>query len=147
MAALAGTFGVALLQVTGLLAAAIAADDVTGSSDTVALMLGIVAAVFIVIAVYVSAIVTANTVATVVAGRTRLIALMRLIGSSARCQRTQIAREGLFVGIVGAAVGVVAGSGMAFALDEIAVSTDLMPATDYDYLNASIALPAVGGGR
>jgi len=82
VAALAGTFGVALLHVTGLLAAAIAADEVTGESATVSLLLGLVATVFIVIAVYVSTVVTANTVATVVAGRTRLIALLRLIGSA-----------------------------------------------------------------
>lgn len=143
VAALAGTFGVALLHVTGLLAAAIAADDVTGESATVALMLGIVATVFVVIAVYVSAIVTANTVATVVAGRTRLIALLRLIGSSARAQRAQIAKEGLLVGFVGALVGIAAGTGVAIALDRIAVTTDLMPATDYDYLNVAVVLPAV----
>ncbi|MEF3404944.1 ABC transporter permease [Agromyces sp. CCNWLW203] len=143
VAALAGTFGVALLHITGLLAAAIAADDVTGESGTVALMLGLVAVVFIVIAVYVSAIVTANTVSTVVAGRTRLIALLRLIGSSARAQRAQIAREGLLVGAIGAAIGVVAGTVIAFGLEELSVANDLMPATDYDYLNALIALPAV----
>lgn len=143
VAALAGTFGVALLHITGLLGAAIAADDVTGGSDTVALMLGIVALVFIVIAIYVSAIVTANTVATVVAGRTRLIALLRLIGSSARAQRVQIAREGLLIGLVGAAIGVVLGTGVAFALSVFAVANDLMPATDYDYVNVSIVLPAV----
>lgn len=143
VAALAGTFGVALLHVTGLLAAAIAADEVTGNSDTVALMLGVVAMVFIVIAIYVSAIVTANTVSTVVAGRTRLIALLRLIGSSARTQRAQIAREGLLVGVAGAAIGIVLGTGVAFALDEIAVSSELMPATDYGYLNVWVLLPAV----
>lgn len=143
VAALAGTFGVALLHVTGLLAAAIAADEVTGNSDTVALMLGVVAMVFIVIAIYVSAIVTANTVSTVVAGRTRLIALLRLIGSSARTQRAQIAREGLLVGVAGAAIGIVLGTGVAFALDEIAVSSELMPATDYGYLNVWVVLPAV----
>lgn len=143
VAALAGTFGVALLHVTGLLAAAIAADDVTGESATVALMLGIVATVFVVIAVYVSAIVTANTVATVVAGRTRLIALLRLIGSSARAQRAQIAKEGLLVGFAGALVGIAAGTGAAVALDRIAVATDLMPATGYDYLNVAVVLPAV----
>ncbi|MDQ0895921.1 ABC transporter permease [Agromyces ramosus] len=143
VATLAGTFGVALLHVTGLLAAAISADDVTGDSSTVALLLGIVATVFIVIAVYVSAIVTANTVSTVVAGRTRLIALLRLIGSSARTQRAQIAKEGLLVGIAGAAVGIVTGTGIAFALDEIAVAGDLMPATEYDYLNVAVVLPAV----
>lgn len=143
VAALAGTFGVALLHVTGLLAAAIAADDVTGESATVALLLGIVATVFVVIAVYVSAVVTANTVATVVAGRTRLIALLRLIGSSARAQRAQIAKEGLLVGFAGALVGIAAGTGVAVALDRIAVATDLMPATDYDYLNVAVVLPAV----
>jgi putative ABC transport system permease protein len=143
VAALAGTFGVTLLHVTGLLAAAIAADDVTGQSATVAIMLGIVATVFSVIAVYVSAIVTANTVSTVVAGRTRLIALLRLIGSSARAQRAQIAKEGLLIGVAGATIGVVVGTGVAFALDEIAVANELMPATAYDYLNAAIVLPAV----
>ena len=143
VATLAGTFGVALLHVTGLLAAAIAADDVTGGSDTVGLMLALVATVFIVIAVYVSAIVTANTVSTVVAGRTRLIALLRLIGSSARAQRAQIAKEGLVVGIAGAALGVVVGTGVAFGLEEVAVANDLMPATAYDYLNPSVVLPAV----
>ncbi|MFB6608875.1 ABC transporter permease [Agromyces sp. NPDC056379] len=143
VAALAGTFGVALLHITGLLAAAIAADDVTGQSSTVALMLGIVAVVFIVIAVYVSAIVTANTVSTVVAGRTRLIALLRLIGSSARAQRAQIAREGLLIGVVGAAIGVVAGTAIAFGLEEVSVANELMPATDYDYLNVSVVLPAI----
>lgn len=143
VAALAGTFGVALLHVTGLLAAAIAADEVTGESATVALMLGIVATVFIVIAVYVSAIVTANTVATVVAGRTRLIALLRLIGSSARAQRAHIAKEGLAIGLAGAAIGIVVGTGLAFVLEEVAVANDVMPATDYAYLNPTVVLPAV----
>lgn len=143
VAALAGTFGVALLHVTGLLAAAIAADEVTGESATVALMLGLVATVFIVIAVYVSAIVTANTVATVVAGRTRLIALLRLIGSSARAQRAHIAKEGLAIGLAGAAIGVVVGTGLAFVLEEVAVTNDVMPATDYAYVNPTVVLPAV----
>lgn len=143
VAVLAGTFGVLLLHVTGMLAAAIAADDVTGSSGTVALMLGIVAWVFIVIAVYVSAIVTANTVATVVAGRTRLIALLRLIGSSARAERARIAREGLAVGFAGATIGIVLGTLAAFGLERYAVAAKLMPAVDYDYVNASVLLPAI----
>ncbi|WP_022890179.1 ABC transporter permease [Agromyces italicus] len=143
VAALAGTFGVLLLHVTGLLAAAIRADDVTGESDTVALMLGFLATVFVVIAVYVSAIVTSNTVATVVAGRTRTIALLRLIGSSARAQRAQIAKEGLVVGIAGAAIGVLAGTGAALGIEELAVANRMLPATDYGYLNAAVVLPAI----
>jgi putative ABC transport system permease protein len=142
VATLAGTFGVVLLHVTGLLAAAIAADDVTGESTTVALLLGIVATVFIVIAIYVSAVVTANTVSTVVAGRTRLIALLRLIGSSARSQRAQIAREGLLIGLAGALAGVVLGTGAAVAIQALGEANDLMPPTSYDYLNPVVALPA-----
>ncbi|MGX5695278.1 FtsX-like permease family protein [Agromyces soli] len=143
VAVLAGTFGVLLLHVTGMLAAAIAADDVTGSSGTVAMMLGIVAWVFIVIAVYVSAIVTANTVATVVAGRTRLIALLRLIGSSARAERARIAREGLAVGFAGAGIGIVLGTAAAFGLERYAVAAKLMPEVAYDYVNVSVLLPAI----
>ncbi|MDR5700236.1 ABC transporter permease [Agromyces aerolatus] len=143
VATLAGTFGVMLLHVTGLLAAAIAADDVTGTSDTVAIMLMIVAGVFIVIAIYVSAIVTANTVATVVAGRTRLIALLRLIGSSAQAERARIAKEGLLVGLAGAALGIVLGTAVAFGLQRVAVATGLMPETAYDFVNAVVVLPAV----
>ena len=66
VAAVAAAFGAMLLQVTGLLGAAIRADDATASSDTAMLILTITAWVFIVIAVYVGAIVTSNTVATVV---------------------------------------------------------------------------------
>jgi putative ABC transport system permease protein len=143
VALLAGTFGVLLLHVTGMLAVAISADSVTGESDTVALMLPVVAWVFIVIAIYVSAIVTSNTVATVVAGRTRLIALLRLIGSSARAERGRIAREGLAVGFAGAAAGILLGTLAAFGLERVAVATGVMPAVDYQYLNVSVLLPAI----
>jgi putative ABC transport system permease protein len=143
VAALAGTFGVTLLHITGLLAVAIAADDVTGSSGTVALMLNLLAGVFIVISVYVSAIVTANTVATVVAGRTRLIALLRLIGSSARTERTRIAKEGLLVGLAGAVIGLVLGTGVSFGLQRYAVAAGMLPDVEYAWLNPTVVLPAI----
>lgn len=142
VAALAGTFGVTLLHVTGILAAVVAADDVTGESGTVAMLLGIVASVFIVIAVYVSAVVTANTVSTVVAGRTRLIALLRLIGSSARSQRAEIAREGLVIGFAGALLGVLLGTAVAWGLSAASVAAGVMPAAPYDYVNPVVLLPA-----
>ena len=65
------------------------------------------------VAVYVASIVTANTFATVVAGRTRRIALLRLIGASARSQRSEIARQGLVVGVIGAFLGLVGGTALA----------------------------------
>jgi len=62
---------------------------------------------------YVAAIVTANTFSTIIAGRTRQIALMRLIGASARSQRSEVGRQGLIVGVIGAVIGLVAGVGLA----------------------------------
>ena len=79
VAALSAAFGVGLLQVTGFMAAVISGDDVTGSSRTAGIMLSIVAIVFIVIAVYVSAIITANTFATIVAGRLLAYTCTRLM--------------------------------------------------------------------
>ncbi|WP_127793307.1 ABC transporter permease [Agromyces sp. LHK192] len=143
VAVLASAFGVALLQVTGILTAVIAADEVAGSSGTVKTMLDVVAFVFIAIAVYVSAVTTANTVATVVAGRTRTIALLRLIGSSARAQRATIAREGLLVGAVGAVAGAALGTLIAWAVAQWAVAADMLPSFDYGYLDPVLVVPMV----
>jgi putative ABC transport system permease protein len=143
VAAVAAAFGAMLLQVTGRLGAAIRADDATASSDTAMLILAITAWVFIVIAVYVGAIVTSNTVATVVAGRTRTIALLRLVGASAGSQRAAIAREGLVVGTAGAVAGVLIGSLAAWGMGMWAVQADVIPETPYDWANPWVAPPAV----
>ena len=110
VASLSSAFGVAVLQLVGVISQIIEADGVTGDSGTVTVLLGLVGLVFIVIAVYVGAVVTANTFATIIAGRTRTIALMRLIGSSARSQRRAVAREGVLVGLAGAVFGAAAGT-------------------------------------
>jgi putative ABC transport system permease protein len=144
VAALSAAFGVGLLQITGFMAAAIAGDDVAGSSRTVGVMLSIVAIVFIVIAVYVSAIITANTFATIVAGRARSIALLRLLGSSASAQRTAIASEGLFVGVIGTAIGAAVGTGAAVALGRVAIGLDIVPEVSYGYWDPVLILPLVG---
>jgi putative ABC transport system permease protein len=140
VATLAAAFGAALLQVTGILAVVIE-DSGAAESGTVRLLLGLVAGVFIVIAVYVSAVVTANTVATVVAGRTRLIALYRLIGSSARAQRAAIAKEGLLVGVAGALLGGVLGSAVAWGAGEIGVLQGSLPRFEHSLLDPAVLLP------
>ena len=140
---LSAAFGVCLLETTGVLAELISADSVTGSSDTVAVMLQIVASVFIAIAVYVGAIVTANTFATIIAGRTRTIALYRLIGSSAAAQRRAVAREGLAVGAVGSLLGALIGTGTTVTLISVSVATGLMPTANYRFIEPVIALPIV----
>ena len=144
VSALSAAFGVSLLQVTGNLAILLAADDVTGSSQTVAVMLGIVAIVFIVISTYVGAIVTSNTFATIIAGRTRTIALMRLIGSTAAAQRRAVAKEGLIVGLIGVVVGSVVGTLVTLATVLVAVGTKFIPDLPYTYVEPVLLVPVVG---
>ena len=143
VALLSSAFGVALLQVTGALGDAIAADPVTGASGTALLMLAVVAWVFIAIAVYVGAIVTSNTFATIVAGRARTIALLRLVGSSARQQRRAVAREGLVVGIIGAIAGAAVGTGIAVGLERLAVLAGWLPDVPHDWADVGLVFPIV----
>jgi putative ABC transport system permease protein len=144
VATLSTAFGVALLQVTAALALTIEGDSVTGQSHTVPILLGIVAFVFIAIAVYVGAVVTANTFATIIAGRTRTIALLRLIGSSASAQRRSVAREGLIVGLVGAVVGTLLGTGLSWGLVSVGVATRSIPSEPFSYTQPQLVLPIVG---
>lgn len=142
VAALSAAFGVLLIQVTGALATMIGADDV-GQHGAVRMALVIVAFVFIVIAVYVGSIVTVNTVATIIAGRVRTIALMRLIGSSARRERRRVAVEGVTSGFVGAVVGGAVGLGIACAVVQLAVANSLLPNGDYPLVDPLAAVPVV----
>jgi putative ABC transport system permease protein len=143
VAGISSAFGVGLLQITGLLSAQIATDRTTGSSATVALMLSILAWVFILIAIYVGAVVTSNTFATIVAGRARQIALLRLLGSTARRQRLAISREGLVAGATGGVAGAVVGSILAFGLERVSIAVGWFHSVDYSYLQPSLLLPVV----
>ena len=144
VATLASAFGVSLLQVTANLSILVAADDVAGSSATVQVILSIIALVFIVIATFVGAIVTSNTFATIIAGRTRRIALMRLIGATARSQRRAVAGEGLMVGIIGAIAGLVLGTVATVSLILIATNTGSIPSLAYTYLEPIVLIPMGG---
>lgn len=143
VASLGAAFGVSLLQLTGVLATLVRADDVTGSSRTVQVLLSVVAFVFIAIAVYVSAIVTANTFSTIIAGRTRTIALLRLVGSSAAAQRRAVAGEGLQVGLVGAVIGALGGTVVSVGMVGIGRAAGYLPALEFDFAPPIIALPIV----
>ena len=142
VASLSSAFGVAVLQLVGVISQIIEADGVTGDSGTVTVLLGLVGLVFIVIAVYVGAVVTANTFATIIAGRTRTIALMRLIGSSARSQRRAVAREGVLVGLAGAVFGAAAGTLATVATVIVGTGTGTIPDdVAYSFLSPVLLLP------
>jgi putative ABC transport system permease protein len=144
VATLSAAFGVTLLQVVAAMALTINNDPVTGGSQhTVPLLLNVIALIFIAIAVYVGAVVTANTFSTIIAGRTRTIALLRLIGSSAVAQRRSVAREGLLVGVIGAVVGAGLGTGITALLLAIAVRASILPNLAYGYWAPQLLLPIV----
>ncbi|MGC4112568.1 MAG: FtsX-like permease family protein [Nocardioides sp.] len=103
VAGLSGLYGGVLVTMSSFLAA----NDNGGSAGAV---LQVVSVVFILIAVYVAAVVIANAVDTVLAGRLRQIALLRLLGArAAGLRRSVMAGVGLIgslCSLAGAAVGV-----------------------------------------
>ena len=142
IAAISSAFGVLLIAATNYMGALLDASFL-GESATVQMVITMLSWIFIAIAMYVAAIVTANTFATIVAGRTRHIALMRLIGASARSERTRIARQGLVVGVIGAAIGFLIGMGVAFILVPIANDALDVDSLEYSPLSLATLCPAV----
>lgn len=121
VAALTAGFGVFLVEVTVYIGALLQADPYIGDSDTLALVVAILSVLLVGVAMYVAAIVTANTFSTIIAGRIRQIAMLRLLGASARSQRSRVAAQGLAVGSIGAGIGLVVGlaaSGAGAAIGE-----------------------------
>ena len=140
VAALSSAFATGLLGITEVLVATVRADDVWGQADTMQVILTIVSAVFIAIAVYVAAVVTVNTVATVVAGRTRELALARLLGATASSRRRILASEGLVAGALGGLIGVLAGAGLVIAGTRLAINGGALPDLAYPLLSP-LAVP------
>jgi putative ABC transport system permease protein len=142
VATLSSTFGVALLLVTDDLDVYIH-HSAAGGTAAVQTALKIVAFVFIAIALYTASVVTSNTFATIIAGRTRTIALLRLIGATARSQRRAVAREGLVVGLLGSVLGLAIGVGMNAIVLGISVGSGFVPPAQYTFITPVEALPVV----
>lgn len=144
VAALAAAFGVILVEVTAYIGAVLQGDPFIGDSDTLALVVVILTVLLTGVAMYVAAVVTANTFATIIAGRTRRIALMRLIGASARSQRAEVTGQGLIVGVIGAVAGLVIGLGLSGAGRLIGEILMQNAPQDFTLAQPGIVLPAVG---
>lgn len=137
--ALASFFGVVLIQATAFLID-IFGDDVNGPT---AIALYCVAMVFILLSLYVASVVTANTFATIVAGRTKTIALLRLLGASGQELRRSVSREGFSVGLLGATVGLVLGIATSHLARAVGVSIGELPDVAYTAVQPLVALPVV----
>ncbi|WP_194420433.1 ABC transporter permease [Microbacterium abyssi] len=143
VAALSSAFGVVLVEATVYIGAMLKADPYIGDSGTLAAVIAILSVLLIGVALYVAAIVTANTFATIVAGRTRRIALMRLIGATARSQRAEVAGHGLVVGALGALLGVAAG--LLVAASGVYVADQLLgPVPEFTLVQPAVLIPALG---
>jgi putative ABC transport system permease protein len=142
VAALSSALGVVLISATGFIGAMLQADPYVGDSDTLAFVLSFLTFLLVGVAVYVAAIVTANTFSTVVAGRTRQIALLRLIGASARAQRGEVAKQGLIVGVVGAFAGLVAGTALTAAGVALMIELLDLQGVSYSVVQPALLLPA-----
>lgn len=146
VSALGATYAAALLSASNILGAYGRAEG--GSAGIV---LGVVSAVFIAIALFVSAIVISNGVDTVIAGRHRQLALLRLIGATSSQLRASLVRAVAIVAGAGAVVGVLAGSAGATLVRIILVRNGTLPDTDYALLPpgavvAGLAVLAVAVG-
>ena len=134
VAALGSTFGVALLLVTDDLATYLKHTDAVNHA-AVQVVLRFIAFVFIAVALYTAAVITSNTFATIIAGRTRTIALLRLLGATARSQRRAVAREGLLVGLLGSAAGLAAGVGGTALAVWVSTAGGLLPRLPFTYFS------------
>ena len=140
VAALSGAFGSLLLQGTVLLGTIIS-NEAIGNNDMVQRAIGFVATVFFAIAIFVGGIVTANTVGTVIAGRTRDIALLRLVGADARRLRARTAKDGILVGLTGAVIGTVVGVAIMAGFIAIGTAAGNLPDLSYDVISPALLAP------
>lgn len=142
VAALGSTFGSALVIAPGIVAEALGA---TGYADLqpVRAILSVIGWLFLGIALYVGAIVTANTCATVIAGQTRIIALQRLVGATGATLRGRITRTGLVVGVVGGLIGAVVGTGLSALFVVVLRGNGFLPDTAYTLVPWQLVLPVV----
>ncbi|WP_144759302.1 ABC transporter permease [Curtobacterium sp. 9128] len=142
VAALGTTFGSALVIAPGIVTEALGA---LGLSDlaSVRSILDVIGWLFLGIALYVGAIVTANTCATLIAGQTRVLALQRLVGASGASLRSRITRAGLVVGLVGGVLGAIVGTGVSALFVAVLRGNGSLPDTGYTLVPWQLVLPIV----
>ncbi|WP_412168181.1 ABC transporter permease [Curtobacterium flaccumfaciens pv. flaccumfaciens] len=142
VAALGTTFGSALVIAPGIVTEALRAAGVADLGPIKAI-LSVVGWLFLGIALYVGAIVTANTCATLIAGQTRIIALQRLVGATGATLRARITRTGLVVGVLGGVIGAVVGTALSALFVIVLRSNGVLPEAEYTYVPWELVLPVV----
>jgi putative ABC transport system permease protein len=142
VAALGAAFGAVMLIATQVLGDFLVATGAEGF-ETVAAVLNVIGFLFLAIALYVSAVVTANTCSTVIAGQTRVIALQRLIGASGSQLRRHFTRSGLVVGAMGAGIGTLAAVALSATVVTILRANGTLPAGSYSVVPPTVVVPII----
>lgn len=104
----------------------------SGSNDVITAMMLIFAGIAVIVAV----LVVSNTFSVIVAGRRRELALLRCLGASRAQIYSSVVAEGLLVGLIGSAVGVLGGVGLSFGL--AAGARRILPE---EFSHASVEVP------
>ncbi|GAB2976004.1 ABC transporter permease [Frigoribacterium salinisoli] len=142
VAALGSAFGAVMLICSSVLASWVNASG-GGEIEQLQELLDFISYVFLGLALYVAAIVTANTCSTVIAGRTRVLALQRLLGAPAGRLRREITSTGLLVGAAGALVGTAFAVGLGLVGVAVLRDRGALPEGDYAVLTPSLLVPVV----
>jgi putative ABC transport system permease protein len=139
----AALFGVVIIDGVAILSAWMHQSELVQESGTALAMLVIVGVVFFAIALFVSAMVIANTFGIIVAGRSERIALLRLIGASARRLRRSVGAEGLLVGTGGAVLGAALGTAAALTGIWLMDRLDVASGLTVDLFGPALAAPVL----
>lgn len=135
VASLCGGYAAVLIMTSSVLMAMSAE-----SGGSVGLLLAIVAGVFILIALYVGAIVIVSAVDTVISGRLRHIALLRLLGARGRELRSSVMRATATVGALGALGGILAGTVLTHLVRGVLVARGTLPEASYPWFDTQLGL-------
>lgn len=133
VAGLCGAYAATLIMTSSILTALS-----TQSGGAQSLFLSIVAGVFILIALYVGAVVIVGAVDTVISGRLRHIALLRLLGSRGKELRASVMRGTGTVGAMGAGAGIVAGTALTHTTRAVLVARGTLPDADYPWISGQL---------
>ncbi len=140
VAAMCGFYAGALLVASDLLRVS---SGRAGGATAVGVLLGVVSSVFIAVAVYVSTVVIVNGVDTVIAGRLRQIALLRLLGADAVSLRGAVVRGTTVVATGGVVAGVLGGVLAGDVARVVLVGAGRLPEGDYSWFPLLAAPAAV----
>jgi putative ABC transport system permease protein len=144
VAVISSVFATTLIEMTIILQAQSASGGYLAHSF-IRLLLSFLGIVFLFVATFVSCIVTANTFAIIMAGRIRRIALLRLIGASARVLRGAVVIEGAVVGAAGAMLGVIVGVIASGITNRALVGAGVFTSTPTNLLAPTLAIPILIG--